>query len=134
MFIDSIHENNRIFCLKNSELFRLVASNRDLSVSWIEASNKGSRRFHNHGVRPWLTAPTSAFTFKTLCIGRHEIGTATQRSKGMGGLIGTVSQNKSSLVIIAAASQVKVKGLMPVSFSIVSKMTKHQGGGLLRDC
>ena len=35
MFIDSIH-NNRIFCLKNSELFRLVASNRDLSVSWIE--------------------------------------------------------------------------------------------------
>ena len=75
-----------------------------------------------------MTAPTSAFTFKTLCIGRHEIGTATQRSKGMGGLFGTVSQNKSSLVIIAAASQVKVKGLMPVLFSIVSKMTKHQGG------
>ena len=46
----------------------------------------------------------------------------------MGGLFGTVSQNKSSLVIIAAASQVKVKGLMPVLFSIVSKMRKHQGG------
>ena len=39
MFIDSIH-NNRIFCLKNSELFRLVASNRDLSVSWIELQTK----------------------------------------------------------------------------------------------
>ena len=39
MFIESIH-NNRIFCLKNSELFRLVASNRDLSVSWIQLKQR----------------------------------------------------------------------------------------------
>ena len=39
MFTDSIH-NNEIFCLKNSELFRLVASNRDLSVSWIQLQTK----------------------------------------------------------------------------------------------
>ena len=57
MFIDSIH-NNRIFCLKNSELFRLVASNRDLSVSWIELQTKVHEDF-----TITETAPTWASTY-----------------------------------------------------------------------
>ena len=65
----------------------------------------------------WLKTAASAFTFKTLLrhyakqtpVSQREIGSATQKSKGAGGLVSIVSYSRLSLMIIASRTQFHVE-------------------------
>ena len=63
----------------------------------------------------WLKAATTDFTFKILCYtdidptaSQHEIGSATQRSYGTGGLVSIVSYSCQSLMIIELITNLRM--------------------------